>query len=306
MVQFRRLDPLANAGPWQRATKRGVKSFAIAEDQFDRVAEGRPQLIVSEDESILVGRPYRDFLEVYYAYPEVPAFRERFKEMLKVALAESSREEAPRGVVLAFRDRPNRPMANQLFWEAALEESEHWVEVEYTSVPEIEEPSNLLEGGYTMREAIDADREAIRSLEAEASGLPALTEAGLDSMYENPRWFYVATNAAGAPVAFVSMRREPAGWAVIDECLVLPAEREPLRQPLARWVLAFLRNNGGRRQRRRINLDDDAELQMMRGLGYVPAESGVDYVRPIEDADIQVKVDERKAHGTIIKFGDWR
>ena len=113
MVQFRRLDPLANAGPWQRAMKRGVKTFTLTQEQFDRVAERRPQIIVSGEDSVVMGRPYRDFLQVHYAYAEVPAFRDSFKPMLKEVLAQSSREEAPRGVLLSFRDRPNRPMANR-------------------------------------------------------------------------------------------------------------------------------------------------------------------------------------------------
>lgn len=305
MVQFRRLDPLANAGPWQRASKRGVKTFTLTQEQYDRVGERRPELIVTGEDSTVLCRPYRDFLEVHYAYGEVPAFRDHFKEMLKEALSHSSREEAPRGVILAFRDRPNRPMAAQLFWETALEESKHWVEVEFTSVPEMEEPSNELEHGYTIREAGDADREAIATVEEQATGLPRLTAAGIDSLYENARWLYIVQDASSRPAAVIAMRRD-GSWGIIDETFVLPEAREALGESLSRWALAFLRNNGGRRQRRRVNLEDDAELQMMRRLGYTPAESGVDYVRPVEDSDIQEKVEERKSHGTIIKFGNWR
>ena len=306
MVQFRRLDPLANAGPWQRAMKRGVKTFTLSREQYDRVAARRPQLIVTGEDSVVLCRPYRDFLQVHYAYSEVPAFRDNFKPMLRAALAASSRDEAPRGVLLAFRDRPNRPIANQLFWEAALEESKHWVEVEYTSIPESDEPSSDLEGGFRIREATHGDHDAIAAIEAEATGLPRLTDAGLDSLFESARWVYVVHDSAGKPVAVLAMRREDAGWAVIDELFLIPDVRDGLREPLSRWALAFLRNNGGRRQRRRVNLEDDDDLQMMRRLGYSPAESGVDYLRPVEDSDIQVKVEERKSHGTLIKFGNWR
>jgi hypothetical protein len=242
---------------------------------------------------------------VHYAYAEVPAFRDTFTPMLKSALAASSAEEAPRGVLLAFRDRPNRPLAAQLFWETGLEEAAHWIEVEYTSVPEMDAPSDQLEGGFSVREATQADREAIAGVEAEATGFDRLTDAGLDSLYESARWLYVVQDASGRAVGVVAMRRD-GSWGLIDEHFVLPDVRESLHEPLARWTLAFLRNNGGRRQRRRINLDDDAELQMMRRLGYDAAESGVDYVRPVEETDIQEKADERKAKGTIIKFGNWR
>lgn len=306
MVQFRRLDPLANAGPWQRATKRGIKTFTLSEEQFDRVTQRRPHLVITEDESILLARPYRDFLEVHYAYPDVPAFRERFKDMLKSSLSASSREEAPRGVLLAFRDRPNRPLANQLFWESTLRESKHWVEVEYNAVPEQPEPSNELEGGFSIREAAATDRDAIADIEAAATGQPRLSEAGIDSIFESARWLYLVSDAEGNAVGAIAMRREAAGWGIVDEVFVKPEAQAALREPLAAWTLAFLRNNGGRRQRRRVNLEDDADLQTLRRMGYVPSESGVDYVRPVEDADIQAEVEERKSHGTIIKFGNWR
>jgi hypothetical protein len=306
MVQFRRLDPLANAGPWQRATKRGVKTFTLSEEQFDRVAEKRPELIVSDGDSIVLGRPHRGILEIHYAFPEVPAFRDEFKPLLFRCLAASNREEAPRGVVLAFRDRPNRPLAEQLFWEAAFEESKHWVECDYNAVPEQPDPSSELKGGYTVREAKASDREAIASIEAEAMGLPRLSDAALDGLYENSRWLYIIEDASGKAIAWLGMRREPAGWAIIEDAVFSPSAKASAFEPAIRWASAFLRNNGGRRQRRRVNLDDNDELATLRAIGFVPAETGVDYVRPVEDEDIRAKVEERQAHGTLIKFGDWR
>jgi hypothetical protein len=306
MVQFRRLDPLANASPWQRHMKRAVKTFTLTEEQYQRVAERRPQLIVSEGDAVVLGRPYRDFLEIHYAFPEVLDFRTQFKDMFRRCTEASSRDEAPRGALIAFRDRPNRPLAEQLFWESALEEGRHWVETDYTAVPEQEEPSNELEGGYKLREATADDRNAIADIEAEATGLPRLRDSAIDGIYENQRWLYMVDGASGKPAGWVGMRREPGGWGIIDEVFFLPVERDKLLPPLMRWCLAFLRNNCGRRQRRRVYLDDKEDLALMRSLGYMPAESGVDYTRPVEAADIKQKVDERQSHGTIIKFGDWR
>jgi hypothetical protein len=102
------------------------------------------------------------------------------------------------------------------------------------------------------------------------------------------------------------MRREPAGWAIIDDAHFLPAEKSKLFAPSMRWAVAFLRNQGGRRQRRRVNLDDAEDLATLREIGFVPGESGVDYWRPVDPADIAAMVEERQAHGTLIKFGDWR
>ena len=51
MVQLRRLDPLANKGPYQRLLKTAVKSFTLSEAQYNRVKERRPELIVTEGEA---------------------------------------------------------------------------------------------------------------------------------------------------------------------------------------------------------------------------------------------------------------
>jgi hypothetical protein len=306
MVQFRRLDPLANAGPWQRAVKRAVKSFTLTEAQFSRIAEKRPDLIVSEDESIVVGHPLRDYLDVHYAFPEVPAFSDSFAELFDRCTRASNKQEAPRGVVIHFRDRPNRARANTTFWECTLAEGAHWVEMDYQAVPEQDDPGDSIEGGYQLRDATDTDRDTVSRLEAEVLGLLPLTAGGVETLYENSDWIKLVTTSSGVPVGCVVMRREPGGWGIIDHVFLLQAVREQLREPVVRWAVAFLRNNGGRRQRRRVYLEDAEDVALMRQLDFTPGETGVDYTRPIDPADVEAIVEERKARGTLIKFGDWR
>lgn len=306
MVQFRRLDPLANATPYQRHVKRPVKSFSLSEAAYNRIEQRRPALIVIEDESAVVGRPHRDFLEVHYAFPDVPAFRHRFNELFERCTEASSKEEAPRGVVIPFRDRPNRALAEQLFWDAALDEAGQWVELDWPAVPEMPEPPATLEGGFLVREAAEADRDAIAGLEAEVTGLPRLTDGGIDSIYEDANWLRLVTTASGVPVGYLSLRREPGGWGILDQVYLLAAVAKELRRPVYEWAVAFLRNNGGRRQRRRAYLDDADEVGLLRELGFQPAETGIDYTRPVDRNEVKQKVEERQAHGTLIKFGDWR
>jgi hypothetical protein len=283
-----------------------VKSFTLTEEQFKRVEERRPELIVIDGEATVVGRPYRDFLEVHYAFPDVQDFTNRFKDVFERCARASSKQEAPRGVVLHFRDRPNRPLAVTLFWESTLEEAGHWVEMDYLTVPEMDEPGDIIEGGYQVRDATESDRDTISRLEAEVAGLPPLSPAGVDSFYAESRWLKLVTTSSGVPVGCVALRTESPGWGIIEEMFVLQAAREQLRAPLLRWTMAFLHNNGGRRQRRRVYLNDVEELALFRETGFTPAETGVDYMRPVDPADIQRKVDERQSHGTLIKFGDWR
>ena len=306
MVQFRRLDPLANAGPWQRATKRAVKTFTLTEAQFARIEEKRPELIVSDEDRIVVGQPLRDFLVMHYAFVDVPEFSDYFKELFDRCTYASSKQEAPRGVILSFRDRPNRARAVTIFWDCALVEAGHWVEMDHLSVPEQDDPGDGIEGGYQLRDATNEDRDTIAKLEAEVVGLPALTPGGVDSLYENSDWLKLVTTSSGVPVGCVVMRREPGGWGIIDHIFLLQAVREELREPVTRWAIAFLRNNGGRRQRRRVYLDQNEDVALMRKLEFSPGETGVDYTRPVDQADVEQRIEERKSHGTMIKFGDWR
>jgi hypothetical protein len=306
MVQFRRLDPLANAGPWQRAVKRAVKTFTLTQDQFARIEAKRPELIVLEGDCAVVGQPLRDFLDVHYAFPEFADFSDNFKALLDLCTRASSREEAPRGVILHFRDRPNRARAVTLFWDCALVEAGHWVEMDNLSVPEQDEPGESIEGGYILRDATDADRETVSRLEAEVLGLPPLSPGGVDTLFENSDWIKLVTTSSGVPVGCVVLRREPGGWGITDHVYLLQAVRDQLREPVMRWSIAFLRNNGGRRQRRRVYLDQNEDVALMRSLDFSPGETGVDYTRPVDPEDVQREIEARKAHGTMIKFGDWR
>jgi N-acetylglutamate synthase-like GNAT family acetyltransferase len=305
-MQWKRLDPLANAGPYQRVAKMPVKSFSMTERQFERVQERRPELIVFEGDATVIGFPNRDRLEVHYGFPEVILFRDHFREPFTQCVAASSREEAPRGVLISFRDRPNHLRAQPVFWPLALEEGREWVEMSWVAVPEQPEPEEAIEGGFTVREATTTDRDAIAALEAEASGEAPLSPAGLDSLVEDATTVRVVADAAGKTVAFLALRSDPGGWGVIQDIDIASDLRDQLREPLLRWAVAWLRNNGGRRIRRQVYLGASPELTLLRQLGFTPGETGIDFTRPVEDSEVKARIDERQAHGTVIKFGWWR
>jgi hypothetical protein len=306
MVQFRRLDPLANAGPYQRLIKSPIKSVSLAEDQFERLRERRPELIVEEAGMYVVGFPYRDYLEIHYGFADIQHFKDHLEELFNRCVAASSKAEAPRGVRLQFRDSPNRPAAEPILWALALDEGKQWIDMTWFAVPEMPEPGVTIAESFLVREATAKDRDVIAAMEASASGQPRLSEAGLTSLYENARWLRVVADRSGKPVAFVSLRREPNGWGVIEQVVASASVVEELREPLLRWTVAWLRNNGGRRIRKCVDFDDGDEVALLRKLGFVAGETGVYYTRPVDTADVEAKVAERKAHGWLITLGDWR
>ncbi|MPZ49520.1 MAG: hypothetical protein GEU75_09525 [Dehalococcoidia bacterium] len=305
-MQLRRLDPLANSGPYQRLLKTAVKSFTLTETQFDRIKERRPELIIPGDEGAVVGHLIRDYLDIHYGYAEVVGFRDHFSEQFEACVSAVSREEAPRGVRLAFRDRPNRSMAEMVFWKSALEEGAEWVEMNWASVPEQPEPGIAAGDSFIVREATERDRDVIAEIDAESTGQPRLTAAGLDSLYENSRWLWVILDKGGAPAGFLSLRTEPGGWGIIDQTAMRPAVADQLREPLLRWAVAWLRNNGGRRIRKQVYMADTADLNLLRDSGFVPGETGLEYNRPVDPAELKAILEERKSHGWFISVGDWR
>ena len=308
MVQFRRLDPLANADRWTRVGKSPVKSFTVTQAQFLRLRERRPELVVTEDESCVIGFPYRDYLDVQYGFQEVADFRDRFTDLFNKTTAASSKQEAPRGVMLSFRDRPNRALADTTFWSVLLQEGAQWVEMNRVAVPEQDEPGDSIEGGYTVREATaEADSVAVADIEAEVTGLPRLSDAGVAGIFENNRTVRIVGDASGAAVALLALRTEPGGWGVIEHLFIKDAVRAALLTPLLTWSVAWLRNHQGRRIRRKVYVDDAAQLTALRDMGFTPGETGLDYTRTsVEAADVQASIEERQSHGTMIKFGDWR
>jgi hypothetical protein len=298
---------MANAGPYQRLAKSPAKSLSLSEAQYDRIVASRPDLVIRQgDDASVVSRVFRDYLEVHYGFADFTAFRERFAELFNFSIRTVDKAEAPRGIRLGFRDHPNRKVAEPVFWALALDEGPEWVEMQWIAVPEQDEPADAIEGGYKVREATDADRDAIAALDGEASGQPPLTPAGVAGIYEDARWLRVIEDGSGAIVGYLSLRTEPGGWGVIDQAALKPDLAESLRGPVFRWACAFLRSNGSRRIRRRIYTSNATELALVRDMGFTPGDAGFDYTRPVDPDEVKSKIEERMSHGTYIRYGNWR
>lgn len=304
-MQLRRLDPLQNAGPYQKLSKNPVKSWSLTQAQFERVTAERPELFASDFDNAVIGVPYRDFLLINYSYPDFENFRERFPAMLAQVTGASSNAEAPRGALLFFRDRPNRGLSETLFWSVFLSEAGEWVEMNHVSLPEQEPPSEALGDGFSVREATNLDLDAIGQIEA-ANGIPPLTAAGLETLARDSRTGRLVLDAAGAPVAFFNLRGEPGGWGILETPIILPDLRSRLAAPILRWAIAWLRTNGARRIRQLVMLGDTDSLAALREAGFGPGETGLLYTRTVDAVAENERLNERKEHSSHIVFGNWR
>jgi hypothetical protein len=304
-MQLRRLDPLQNAGPFQKLSKNPVKSWSLTEAQFERVKEERPELFATDFDNAVIGVPYRDYLMIHYSYPDFENFRERFPAMLRQVTEASSNAEGPRGAVLIFRDRPNRGLAETVFWSVFLTEAGEWVEMNHVALPEQEAPGDVLIEGFSVREASDADLAAIGEIET-AAGLPPLTSAGLASLARDSRTGRLVFDASGTPVAFFNLRGESGGWGIIETPVIKPELREKLTAPILRWAIAWLRTNGARRVRQQVMLNDSVSLSALREAGFTPGETGLIFTRTVDAVAENADLADRKTKGTHIAFGNWR
>lgn len=305
-MQLKSLDPMANAGPYQRLLKNAAKSFTLTQAQFEKALGTHPELVANAGDAYLVGYLYRDALQLHYAFPNREIFHDHFNEYFDRVIEASKQEDAPRGLVLSFRDRPNRSVAETVFWGLAMQQTREWVEMNWVAVPEMPEPSAELEGGFSVREATEADRDAIADIEAAVSGKPRLSPAGVTSIYENARWLYLALDAAGKPAGYLALRSESGGWGVIEQEALLPEVAPALRKPLLDWTVAFLRNNGGRRIRTIAYIGEIDLLSALRARGFTPGEAGLEYVRTLDTAAVEKQWEQRKSSSSVIRMGDWR
>jgi len=282
-----------------------VKSFSLTEAQYEDVKAARPDLVVTEGDAAVIGLPLRDFLEIHYAFPDIETFVARFTELFEKCVGASNRQETPRGLVIAFRDRPNRMTADTVFWALNLEPGEQWVELNLVAVPEQPEPGPALGEGFEIVEAGPRDGQALAAIEAATTGLAPLTAAGIASLSANSKALRLVRAKGGEAVGLLSLRTESGGWGVVDLAL-LADEAVSQRKPLLEWAIAWLRNNGGRRIRARTSVDATAELSVLKELGFTPGEVGFYLNRSVDKDEVAAKLAARKDHGTLIKFGNWR
>jgi hypothetical protein len=304
-MQLRRLDPLANAGPYQKLAKNPVKSWSLTEGQFERVRSERPELLVQDFDNGVIGVPYGDYLMVHYSYPDFENWRERFADQFQQMTRGSSNAEAPRGAVLFFRDRPNVGHAETLFWSVMLAKGPEWVEMNHVSLPEQEPPSDTLAEGFTVREATDADLAAIGSLD-EAIGRTPLTAGGLATLARDSKTGRLVVDGSGAPAAFFTLRGEPGGWGIIETPLIRPDLREKLTPSILRWAIGWLRTNNARRIRQTVLLEDSVSISALRELGFTPGETGLIFSRTVDAVAENEALEHKKNHASDIRFGNWR
>ncbi|MGE0058838.1 MAG: hypothetical protein AB7T32_12715 [Dehalococcoidia bacterium] len=304
-MQLRRLDPLANAGPFQKLQKNPVKSWSLTEAQFERVRSERPELFVQDFDNGVIGVPYRDYLMIHYSYPDFENFRARFPEMLNQVTAASNNAEAPRGAVLFFRDRPNVGMSETVFWSVMLAKGPEWVEMNHVALPEQEAPGDTIGDGFTVREATNADLALIGAVD-ESVGLPPLTEAGLNTLARDSRTGRIVLDSSGAPAAFFNLRGEPGGWGILETPVIRPELRAQLAGPILRWAIAWLRTNNARRIRQLVMLDDAVMIGALRDAGFTPGETGLIFSRSVDAVAENAELESRKFHSSHIVFGNWR
>src|SRR5262249_42988037 len=151
------------------------------------------------------------------------------------------------------------------------------------------EPSNEL-GEYEVVEVDGSNEGTVRDLEAAVTGMAPLSAGGMQSLRENSKALRLVRAKSGEAAALLSVRTEPGGWGVIDLMLVREGA-DSVRRPLLDWSIAWLRNNGGRRTRTRVDVDDSAQLSALKDAGFTPGEIGLLFMRTVDKAEMDAKME---------------
>src|SRR3972149_296955 len=167
MTAYRRLDLSAGGSLYDRASRCLLRSFTRAREELDRVRAEFPGLVVEEGGGLLVLRPFAAEHHIHYAFPDHDSFRRLFAPLLERALQSADRQSYPGGILLYYRDHPNRPFVEPVLFSCAFQPIEEWMEMTLAEAPAAEPP---LPAGFVIRACTEADIPQIKEGNDEAFG----------------------------------------------------------------------------------------------------------------------------------------
>ncbi len=299
MKQLRRLDVATPSDPYRRAQRCPLRSIFLSEADFHRLERERPECIIVDDQAVLIGQPFRQTIDLQYAFPDRDAFARQFPAMLERFLAAVSQAEAPLGLRLRLTDRTSRPYLEPVLFAQAFELNREWMEMALFELPAEHAPADDIAHGFVLRPARPDDAETIAELDAAVFPTPAFTpDVVRDLVAQAPVLRVLEEPSSGRAVGFLRLRLHAPGVGYISDIAVHPDyQRRGLGEAMMRWALAWFRQEGLRRAALMVNVENAPAIALYRKLGFVFGKMGFDYRRPIDEEEVrQVLEKHRVAH----------
>ena len=306
MTEMRRLEPLQKGGVYERGRSSAVRSFDVTKDEVERLQKERPELIVEEEAGVILLSPERDVAWLHYGFGSVDALRQHFRPLLEKLVVALKKGEAPSGILLRFTDQPNRSYVEPVLVESFFELQREWMEMKLIELPDERTPGDEVAPGFVLRLATPEDYDAVADLAREA--FAERMQRPFDAAYyaEGDNELRVlAEKKSGRMAGCIGLNRREERTGDIAVVAVHPdCQRRGLGDAMLRWSFARFRQQGKRRARLFVDMENTAAIALYRKLGFAPGQIGLTYRRPTDDKELKAMAQKKK--GTHIVFGNWR
>ena len=306
MTQMRRLEAPKAGDPFERGRTSPVRSFDIEREEFERLRQERPELVVSDDAGVMVLSPHGGLAWLHYGFESVDALRGHFRPMLERLLSLLRSHEAQAGVFLWLTDLPNRPYVEPVLNESLFELLYEYMEMDLPELPDAPQPTDELAPGFLLRAAGPDDTGTIAALVEAVFGEDTARRSVIDdNVRRSVDLRVIEEKSGGRLVGLLGCLPGPERTGEIAVMGVHPDyRRRSLGEAMMRWSLAWFREQGMRRAKLNARVDSPTAIALYRKLGFLPGRRGLVYRRPTDKRELDEMAAKRK--GTYIKFGGWR
>ena len=306
MTQMRRLEIPRKGDLYERGRVGPVRTFDIEREEFERVRQERPELLVASDAGLMLLQPKGSRAWLYYAFDSVDALRREFRPMFERLTGSLRANEARSGILLWFSDRPNRPYIEPVLSDSLFALAYEWMEMNLAALPDEPAPAGDIAPGFALRPVAPSDYEALAAIDVAAFADDAWqAEDFVEAAQRASEMRGAEERDGGRLVGYIGLRIQEGHTGEVTFLAVLPEhQRRGLGEAMLRWGLAWLRGQGMRRARLNVHADNVAAIALYRKLGFVPGQRGLTYRRPTSKQELDEIASKRK--GTYIKFGGWR
>jgi ribosomal-protein-alanine N-acetyltransferase len=307
--QLRRLDTVVTQDAYRKAQRGALRYLAIPEEDFRRLEQERPELVVVDGDAVLAGWPRPPTgagqrLSLQYAFRDRDSFARQFPPMFERLVPAARSEEAGLGIEFRLTNRSARPYVEPLLFSHAFELNREWLEMTLLDLPADAHAGDDVAQGFRLRRATPADAEAMMRLEELCfpnSASLTVTRAIEALRAAELRVLEDAATAALAGSLMLEQRSPSRGY--IATVAVHPEfQRRGLGEALMRWALARFREQGMRSASLTVSTWNAGAIALYRKLGFAVAGMGLDYRRPIDEDEVrQVLEKHRAAHIRVRK-----
>lgn len=306
MTQMRRLEAPKAGDLFEGGRSSPVRSFDLEREDFERLRQDRPELIAATQTGLMLIAPKGSRAWLCYGFDSIESFRREFQPTLQVLVNALEADEVQNGVFLRLTDLPNRPYVEPVLAASFFELRYEWIEMDLVDLPGEPIPSDEVVPGFVLRPAALDEYDAFGAVDAAAFAQdPWLPADFVEAVTHASQIRALEKRESGRLVGYVVLHLEVGHVGKVSVIAVHPDfQRRGLGEAMMRWSLAWFREQGMRRAKLNVRVDNPTAIALYRKLGFLPGRRGLVYRRPTARDELDAIASKRK--GTYIKFGGWR